>query len=221
MENAAKALLIGAGFLVGMMVISLIMIGHRQISSYYTAKEEAKEFQQLDAFNKQYTPYNRDDVRGSDLISLINKIIDFNTLNPEDEKITISVYIPNNSTSQTFYYKYGENKDIKLVKLDKTYTQDNINEILTPAISIESQYSYGMATKLAANISTLMGDNSRKTKEQLLRDLKINYTVDNNLILKYYQYQQFKRAHFNCTNLTFTNQGRIKSLSFRFNGKFE
>ena len=79
MENAVKALLIAAGVLVGIMILSLLMYGHGEISSYYREKEENKEFEQLAILNKQYIPYNRQDVRGSDIITLVNKIVDFNT----------------------------------------------------------------------------------------------------------------------------------------------
>ena len=42
-----------------------------------------------------------------------------------------------------------------------------------------------------------------------------------NDILKYYQYMQFKRAHFDCKKLTFTDKGRVQSFRFEFTGKFE
>lgn len=228
MENASKALLIAAGILIGLILITMIIYGYSQISSYYKAKEENREIEQLVDFNKQYIPYNRDDVRGSDLLSLVNKIIDYNVQkidNMNEENIDISIKINN---IKDFYYKYDENKRVTLIKAN--YTQDNINnDLIKPANEIESDYPQGMATKLAANMSTLMGENSLKSKKDLLVELKImdkddrnpDDFVNNNDILKYYQYQQFKRAHFNCKNLTYNEQGRVKSFTFEFNGKFE
>lgn len=221
MENASKALLIAAGILIGLILITMIIYGYNQISNYYNTKEQVKVMEQLSDFNKQYEPYNRDDVRGSDILSLINKIIDYNTINEGEERIEISITIPDNDTAKLFYYNYTQNKNVVLVNLKKQYTQDNINTILTEANRIESKYTQGMATKLSANISTLMGNNSRKTKQELLKELKIDYAVNNQEILKYYQYQQFKRAHFDCTKLTYTQQGRVKKFSFKFNGTFE
>ncbi len=232
MENASKALLIAAGILVGLIVISMILISYNEISGYYESKEKARTEEQLIVFNKQYIPYNRENVRGSELLSLINKIIDFNTLS-EEELITISIKIPNdsNENAKLFYYSYDKTKTIKLITLGKAYTHNNIREILDPANEIESNYTQALATKLAANMSTLMGENTRKTKRDLLVELKMikpndTYTrpddiVDNEEILKYYQYQQFKRAHFNCTSLKYTEQGRVKSFDFEFNGTFE
>jgi len=226
MENAVKALLIASGVLVGILIISLAVLGHRRISDYYSAKEEAIQFEQLTAFNKQYTPYHRNNVRGSDLLSLINKITDFNKLKDEEE-IKISIYIPNNTETQMIYYNYSRNKDTKLILLGTTYTQNTINTILNEANSIEAKYTKSTAIRLAANISNLMGDNRLKEPEELLEELKMNasqyggLSVIQNEILKYYQYQQFKRAHFNSENLTYTDNGRVKSFNFRFNGTFE
>ena len=78
MENASKALLIAAGILIGLILITMIIFGYNQISSYYTNREEVKQSEQLAEFNKQYIGYDREDVRGSDLLSLVNKIIDYN-----------------------------------------------------------------------------------------------------------------------------------------------
>ena len=78
MENASQALLIAAGILIGLILITMIIYGYDQISNYYNTKEQVKVLEQLSDFNKQYDSYNRDDVRGSDILSLINKIIDYN-----------------------------------------------------------------------------------------------------------------------------------------------
>lgn len=230
MENASKALLIAAGILIGLILITMIIYGYDQISNYYNTKEQVKVLEQLSDFNEQYEPYNRDDVRGSDILSLINKIIDYNTINEGEEKIEISITIPDDDTAKLFYYNYNKNKDVVLIQLKQQYTQNNIKPILTEANRIENKYTPGIVTKLSANISTLMGENRLKTKKNLLIELKLmkkedtqnpDNVVNNQEILKYYQYQQFKRAHFDCTELTYTTQGRVKKFSFKFNGTFE
>lgn len=226
MENASKALLMVAGIFFGLLIITTVLFMHGRISDYYESKETNKKTEQLATFNKQYSSYNRTDVRGSDLLSLINKIIDFNS-NKDDgeEEIKIRIKIPNIDNAKLFYYQYGnlnyESNNITLIEIDKTYTHKNIkNSFLNEANSIESKYPRGVAEKLSANLSTLMGQNSLKTREQLLKQLNIT-SVDNNDILKYYQYQQFKRAHFDCTSLEFTKNGRVEIIRFQFNGKFE
>ena len=58
MENVSKALLIAAGILIGLIVLTMLVVMHRQVTSYYTAKEKARTFEQLQEFNAQYIPYN-------------------------------------------------------------------------------------------------------------------------------------------------------------------
>ncbi len=217
MENATKALLIAAGIFFGILIVSISIFAFNQISEYYTSKEKNKNVEQLATFNKQYVSYNREDVRGSDLITLVNKIIDFNTSKePEEATMEISIIIPRNTESEIFYYSDRP----QLIKFNFSYTESNIKStFLQPAEQINAKYPKGMAEKLASRISTLM--DSDESKQRLLKELNITYEVDNTDILKYYEYQQFKRAHFNSEGVNYTSDGRVKSFKFTFNGKFE
>lgn len=240
MENASKALLIAAGILIGIIIITIIVYGYNQISSYYNTKEQAIETEQLVAFNKQFIGYNRDNVRGSDLLSLVNKIIDYNVEKMNyvnDEKIEILIIIPKmpDESNKDFYYKYDTNyaSKKKLIKFgqNNAFTEKNIYDkygLIDEANSIEAKYTQAVATKLTNKISTLMGEYEPRIKiEYLFKELKIDPTqypggiskIQDD-ILKYYQYLQFKRAHFDCKDLTYKN-GRVKSFTFEFNGKFE
>ena len=237
MENASKALLIAAGILIGLILISMVLYGYNQISSYYNAKESNKQIMQMTEFNKQYISYNRDDVRGSDLLSLINKIVDFNAINTEQEPIEITIKIRKGSQGFNYIFDESKNKNINSkiwidTSRDIVYTansndEEGISRLISIANEIEATYPQGVATKLSANISTLMYGNSLKDPEDLLSQLKINEAQYGGLktiqedILQYYQYQQFKRAHFDCTNLIYDINGRVKSFDFEFNGIFE
>lgn len=97
MENASRALIMAAGILIALMTIGLLVIMFNNMSN--TQKENiqvARETQVIE-FNNQYTSYLRDDVRGSDMISLMHRIIDYNTRKGDDSdekyqqmKITIN-----------------------------------------------------------------------------------------------------------------------------------
>lgn len=235
MENASKALLIAAGIMIGLIVLTMIVYAHSQVSSYYKSKELALEGEQLANFNKRFIGYNRADVRGSDLISLINKIIDYNVDDMNfvnDEKIEISITIPNDDNAKLFYYnydKYYNTAGKKLIKFGASnkYTHLDINaRLIQPAVAIEVNYRQEWATKLASKMSTIMGENSYQTPEKLFEELKFKYEDYGGIaqvqkdILTYYQYVQFKRAHFDCKELMY-EEGRVKSFTFEFNGTFE
>ena len=78
MENLSKALLIAAGMLFTIMILSMLMITYNQIASHYQQKHELAVIEQTEIFNKEFENYNRSYIRGNELISLMNKIIDYN-----------------------------------------------------------------------------------------------------------------------------------------------
>ena len=78
MENATKALLISAAVMIAIMVLSLLMIAYNQISDYYQNQHTDAMAKQIGEFNENFINYQRDNIRGSELLSLMNKVIDFN-----------------------------------------------------------------------------------------------------------------------------------------------
>lgn len=79
MENATKALLIAAGMLLAVMILSIAAITYKQVSSYYSEKQDIIFEEQAGKFNKRFEDYNRERIRGSDIVSLVNMVIDYNT----------------------------------------------------------------------------------------------------------------------------------------------
>lgn len=78
MENASKALLIAGGVLIVIILVSLIMIVKNNVTNFYASQDELQEIADKTKFNEQFTRFNRNDVAGYELISLSNKIIDYN-----------------------------------------------------------------------------------------------------------------------------------------------
>ena len=78
MENASKALLMAGGVLLTMLVISLLLYAWTAVSEYQAEQDKIIEIQELAEFNSKFTNYERDDVQGYELLSLVNKVIDYN-----------------------------------------------------------------------------------------------------------------------------------------------
>lgn len=57
MENATKALLIAAGVLIGIMILSLAVSLYSELNAYVQSSQEAIEFNEQNAFNTQFTKY--------------------------------------------------------------------------------------------------------------------------------------------------------------------
>lgn len=78
MENASKALLIAGGILIALLVIALVVYSFGSMSGFFTNEEKKEEAEQLKAFNDQYEAYNRKLLRGTDIVSVMNKVLDNN-----------------------------------------------------------------------------------------------------------------------------------------------
>lgn len=78
MENASKALLIAGGILILIILVSLILIVRNNVTNFYASQDELQMTTDRAKFNEQFTRYNRDDVEGYELVSLVNKVVDYN-----------------------------------------------------------------------------------------------------------------------------------------------
>lgn len=84
MENASKALLIAGGMLLAILLVTLLVYAWGMFSEYQNAKADLAEIEDTAKFNEQLSQYDRDDVDGYTLLSLINRIVDYNERNTTD-----------------------------------------------------------------------------------------------------------------------------------------
>ena len=132
MENITKALLMAAGMLLAVLILSLLVMAYNKLSGYYEQSQELLTAEQLDKFNKQFQNYaGRKDIRGNELISLMNKIIDYNEsesyqVGTNYEPIKVKITIGGNDVINAFKYETSDfgNEFIKPVIQN---TVDGIN----------------------------------------------------------------------------------------------
>lgn len=219
MENASKALLIAGGVLISLMVISGLILVMRKVGDFQTANQDARLEKQTLEFNNIYESYNRKNIRGNEMVSLMNRVLDYNERKGKEGYTEMQVYfeIPQEVIDTGICFETPS----VLVKRT-TYTEDEIHEIVgipdsnNPDYSvrgIENKYTQRYATQLAKEI-----DNIRKLKNPGLSSSQI----DNQFASKYrfpkkvseyggidqvyqdaklyYEYVQFKRAYFDCMN---------------------
>lgn len=223
MENATKALLMAAGILIAIVVLSLAIFMYGRVSSYYQTKQRNTSQEQIAAFNNEFTVYNRDDVSGFEMVSLINKAIDFNqnevfgASNTENDtaqtqgytEMQIDVVIRDN-----FSY-YGEADG--LFDRNKTYTYNGKNSGSRKDLStkieemqkLERKASPSDLTKLTSYITEI--SSSEKTVETVTGK---NYNVTVSDIKKYADYLTFKRGTFICTKMDYDKYGQIYYFIF-------
>lgn len=99
MDTASKAIIIAAGFFIGMLIISISMY---MITSYRDLYEQSMnqfEIQQIQSFNSFFTQYPST-IKGYDVYNIIGKINEINASNDIDYFISFA----NNITRENDFY---------------------------------------------------------------------------------------------------------------------
>lgn len=212
MENASKALIIAGGILIALLVASGLIVMWTQISNYSNEEADRKKEEQLIRFNQEYATYDRDNVLGSDILTLSNKAKDYNTLKPVDnyveyKEIKISIKLAEKN-------KFGG----KLFK-DSEYAADNLYNLLKPIRMIESTNGLAVMQKLSSNYNKIeILIKSGMPFKEAIREVIGRYINNIQLsdIEQYREYSEFKSSKFQCTDRNYNN-GQIVSLTFTIN----
>ena len=187
MENASKALIMAGGVLLVMLIIAILIFSWGKFSDFYNGEDEIVNTKDVTEFNLQFTTYDRKNVYGYELISLANKIADYNdrysTANVDItagyNPITLKVILPNNDSVKKLWF--DESYTDHLFPLGgKTYTQSTtqneiIGNIVTTANGIAKAYGdESTANKLAKSIKSILlkGEQGGRYEEIALEDYK-------------------------------------------------
>ena len=191
MENASKALIIAAGMLIAMMILGLIVLMFNSTQDYQKAEEQLQTEQQLQEFNKQYEAFNKQKLSGSEILSLANKMLDYDDRKKSQgyEELELTVNMKENT--------FNKGKILKKESFD-TIVSD-VDTIKAKASGGEKTLKELMAKYNASNI-----ENSDYT----------NANVNDSDLKKYISLYEFKNKTFKCTNVTYNSEGRIKSMTF-------
>lgn len=211
MENASRALIMAGGVLISLLVVSLLVFAYRNLSNYMSVGDTVEVSEQVDEFNKQFDVYYRNGIYGSEILSLANKVIDYNTKYSDTGdylplevtvKITKQILTPNNLFEVGKTYNSVEMSN-KANSLDKKISEyDNIKY---KSITLLKSYS----------VVTLSSYRTKDLEELNLKDLegakqKISeYLVYKNALTTL-KSSQFKAKEFKYD----TRNGRITAMNF-------
>lgn len=213
MENASKALIMAGGVLIALMIVSLLVVFRGNINSLMASKETAAATEQIAKFNSQFDVYNRNNVAGSELLTLINKINDYNFRYENDDgyqKINISVKFTNGIDA------YG---GVNLINAKTVYNQENLSAAVK---NIESKIKSTKNERIGGRTVESISGMRTNQLEQLFEGKNINISVVQEKINNYLSYRS---ALSNLKSKTFKvnesggfeydrNNGRIIKMSF-------
>ena len=246
MENASKALLIAAGMLIALVFIYLLIMIFNRIWIFQSTANKAKASEQVAKFNMEFEAYNKDELLGTEIYTLLNKVVDYNrrksTKGINDTGVDIgyepmSIEIDLSNKQNTFSYdnslRVFSGSKITVGETSNTLGT-NINNTVSNAMK-DTGLTEKQLQALSSGISTLYGskgnsDNERdaiqfyqKCTGKTVTYNTINSTKIKDSILKYYEIVQFKRGIFkiNGSPTYNKNTGRIIGMKFKFTGKFK
>lgn len=124
MENASKALLMAGGILIAILVIGVVIYMFNSSSFLFKSSEDIERAEQIEAFNREYEAYNRKLMRGTDIISIINKVNSNNEKYEDIPEYQMSVKF---KLIETIEYKDINGND-KTISKNTTYTISSKNE---------------------------------------------------------------------------------------------
>lgn len=261
MENASKALIMAGSVLIALMIIGALVLMFSNLTSYQETNTRSTRSSQISEFNNQFETYNRTNVRGSDLYSLLNNAIDYNRRQSIEgtnwadqgqelayEPMTITFTITRSEltadggaprlftgNSDTYTVSGSSNVFESSIKttidnLENTYGQDSLTNLTTNITNVfidngtaqeklEAIQNFNSASRvIKIDINGLRADSVTETQIRNAWNTLQSYKDD---VYKYYEYVQFKRARFNCTDVKYNqNTGRVVSMTFEFTNRF-
>lgn len=92
MENATKALLIAAAVLVAILIISLGLVVYNMAAETVNNSANLSQ-QEMQTFNEQFTQYQGDNVRGSNVNALLKTALNNNIAKTQESKTAMKVVV--------------------------------------------------------------------------------------------------------------------------------
>lgn len=169
MENASKALLMAGGIMLTMLVLSLLLYGWNMAVEYQESQDRIKEVEDLAKFNQQFTNYERNDVQGYELLSLVNKVIDYNQR--KSDKFDSSSAAGNDAVYQPITIKIVMYKSTSTP--DTTITKDEVAKLLTRKVEIPDGTTINENNNLTLFTASnyIQNDTNKQFENNILSDV--------------------------------------------------
>lgn len=131
MENASKAILIAGGILMAVIIMSVLVYSFGSMNGYFNEEQIGEKAEQLTAFNQQYESYHRKLLRGADVVSILNKVVDHNKkyVDVANYEIKAEFQMKESAVYQKDDGGKNQKLDKVIFKVGQVYDQNTISEI--------------------------------------------------------------------------------------------
>lgn len=185
MENASKALIMAGSVLIALMILGALLLMFNNLNNYQNTESQNTREAQVVEFNNQYETYNRNNVRGSDLCSLLNRVADYNRRKSTEGtgKNDEGQYLAYEPMTIEFDFS-GKREQLKVgdknnLIMQEKYSQSNkenqFEEYISSKIGIiEENYGTDVIQKLATSVSKIYVDENASYKTKMNAVLAYN-----------------------------------------------
>ncbi len=182
MENASKALTIAGSVFISLMIIALLVLFFKNVSDLKRMEESSEAVQQAADFNKQYEVYQRN-VYGSELLSLANKLDNYNNKESDQKGYSkLEVIVNIQKDMNTNYFKKGT-YTLALLKEEVEKMEELIKSLGDTEFTSSIYPNYKRKVSELANMRTSnLGDLVEQGFDVKCRRMIYNYTMYKNLI---------------------------------------
>lgn len=224
MENASKALIMAGGVLISLLVIGALLLMLNQVSDYRSSETQLVSDTQLAQFNEQYTRYARNDVMGVDIITLANKVADYNTKSGGVGELNYELPITLTITlGEGFKNKLGGNLYYFTKKSYEVSTSNSeFLNIVERNRKLESYNTINGLKQLISNLDAIK-DGSLSIKDVIGKDFRdedgsvLSGSEAVKVIQNYEEYSSLKSCTFKISEEPeYYEEGQIKSMKFEF-----
>lgn len=222
MDNASKALRIAGAVLLGLMVTSLLLFAHSTWTKYQKTNIETLQNEQATKFNASFDVYNKKALRGSDLVSLGNKLNSTNRATAGEPDY--NMYDKSDAVKKNMNYRYPETDLMPVRAFVEFHNNSSGYPVNTAPLSTLPGIDY--------YIPDLLGDDYYGPLVTTYSYAGSNYYIDlDEYIQKIYNNDKlhdlvkehgqdnrkvFKGYYFECTGVEFDNRnGRYCRLYFK------
>jgi len=215
MENASKALIMIAGIMITIITLSLIVYMTTSTARIGKAQDEKAAAEQIATFNMQYEAYDKQLMYGTEIMSLVNKAIDYNdSLKYADKDLAINIEIEINqdfvATKQKVReYSNGSQKHYDSIKIGEWSLLAKTGNETTIKVNYETN------KKIISFFSDQPIEDEFRvigTGNESVYGINLEYIEKE---VTYSALTNFKRAIFKCKSdsIEYEN-GRIKKMCF-------
>ena len=206
MENVTKALLIAVGVLIAIIILSSLVIGYNQISKYYQERSNTIDIKQMVELNKKFNNYEGREIRGNEMLSVINMVVDYNEWvkqNPNQgyEEIDLNVRLEKDKYKSFHYdeknYDYLITKDVSSINNNNMKKfSERISSCLRELQTIIPSATDSTVQSLSSNINLI---NQLIEKEESARSEEENKKIES-LMNSIFKITDFSNRKFNLDN---------------------